>query len=136
MRILIAAAAIGFIIGTQASAHDIYTGFVGKGNQLCCGADDCSQTVYQERGSAFYFRTKEGHWVLVPLDDITWLPIPGDKPDGTKNRAHLCYIVPSSPAVAEAWKSNTENAPHHLRVSEDGMQTIWEYCAIIPPGGV
>jgi hypothetical protein len=112
------------LTGTRhAHAHDIYTGFVGKGGHVCCGARDCSATVYRERGDSFEFLTREGHWVHVPEERITWLPIPGDPPSNDSHHAHLCYRETSDPEY------NSERV-----VSGDG-QSIYLYCAVIPPRG-
>jgi hypothetical protein len=121
---LVIAAALAVAGATAAQSHSIYTGFRGQGNVICCGESDCSQTVYEERGDRFFFLTREKHWIEVPADRITWLPIPGDVDDGTKNRAHLCY----RPAMSY------DTSPGSTIKSEDGEQEIHLYCAIVPPG--
>lgn len=113
--------ALALFAAAPAQAHDIYTGVKGKNGQLCCGADDCSLTTYRERGGAFEFLTREGHWISIPADRITFLPIPGDPPHNDSHAAHLCY---RAPGIYDA----EEN-----RFTGDG-QTIFLYCAFIPPG--
>lgn len=108
---------------TPAMAHDIYTGVHGKGGALCCGGSDCALTSYRESGGAFEFLTKEGHWISIPADRITFLPIPGDPPHNDSHAAHLCYRAPGIYDDADKL------------VSGDG-QEIFLYCAFIPPGGI
>ena len=111
-------------VSAHARAHEIYTGVYGKDQQLCCGGNDCAATVYREKGDHFEFLTRENHWIPVPQDRITFLPLPGDEDFSTINHAHLCYRFPNPGEV---------NSDHMM--SGDG-QTIYFYCAFIPPGGV
>jgi len=104
-------------------AHEIYTGVHGKDGQICCGGDDCAATIFRERGDRYEFLSREGHWIFVPVDRITFLPIPGDPPSPDGHRAHLCYRNPGR-----------YDAPESL-VGGDG-QTIHLYCAFIPPAGM
>lgn len=102
-----------------ALAHEIYTGVHGRNGQLCCGGEDCSLTTYRERGGAYEFLTREGEWVEIPGERITFLPIPGDPPHDDGHAAHLCY--------------------RHANEG-DGRQnvfgSIFLYCAFIPPGSI
>jgi hypothetical protein len=105
------------------SAHDIYTGVHGKNGQLCCGGNDCAATSFRERGDNYEFLTREQRWVAIPQERITFLPVPGDPPDGDSHRAHLCY------------RSATESdklGPMATNVFQD----IYLYCAFIPPGSI
>jgi hypothetical protein len=113
---------VSFLV--PANAHDIYTGVVGKNNQLCCGAKDCSVTSYRENRGNFDFLTRENHWVTIPIDRITFLPIPGDPPHEDTHAAHLCY---GEVTGAEGVSANVFSGPG---------QSIYLYCAFIPPGGV
>jgi hypothetical protein len=106
-----------------AGAHDIYTGVHGKNGQLCCGGNDCAATSYRERGASYEFLTREQRWVAIPQERITFLPVPGDPPDGDSHHAHLCY------------RSATESdklGPMATNVFQD----IYLYCAFIPPGSI
>jgi hypothetical protein len=103
------------------SAHDIYTGVHGKNGQLCCGGNDCAATSFRERGGHYEFLTREQQWVAIPQERITFLPIPGDRPDGDSHYAHLCYPPAHDEDRVGAFSSN---------VFED----IYLYCAFIPPG--
>jgi hypothetical protein len=105
---------------SSAFAHDIYTGIKGKDGFLCCGGNDCAATIYREKGNAFEFLTREGNWVTIPNDRITFLPIPGEKIDDAEtHRAHLCYRL-ANPS------DSLENVFGQIRL----------FCAFIPPGGV
>ncbi|MGO9420503.1 hypothetical protein [Roseiarcus sp.] len=106
-----------------ASAHDIYTGVKGKDGFLCCGGNDCAATTYRERGDQFEFLTREERWVSIPQERITFLPIPGDPPSNDTHRAHLCYR-PATDADRSGW--NASNV----------FDTIYLYCAFIPPGAI
>jgi hypothetical protein len=100
-------------------------GVTGKDGQLCCGADDCSATVYRENGGSFEFLTREHTWVEIPTDRITFLPIPGDEiPAGETHRAHLCYRQ----------ATNFDRTTPYKRANVFGDIYLW--CAFIPPGGV
>lgn len=121
MRSLFIAALLG--AASPALAHDIYTGVHGKNGALCCGGYDCALTTYREAGGSFEFLTREGHWVNIPPDRITFLPIPGDPPHNDSHAAHLCYRG-----------ANVYDDTDKL-VSGDG-QTIYMYCAFIAPGGI
>jgi hypothetical protein len=121
----------------QALGHEIYTGVHGKNGQLCCGSNDCSVTVYRETGDKFEFLTRENHWVNIPEERITFLPIPGDvlsntdyrdSPNGDElHRAHLCYRQVMDVDAHGAMASNV--------MIGDG-QNIYLYCAFIPPGAI
>ena len=108
-----------------AISHEIYTGVTGKDGQLCCGAADCSATIYRENGGTFEFLTREHEWVEIPADRITFEPIPGDEtPAADAHRAHLCY----RPAT------NFDRLTPYQRGNVFGDIYLW--CAFIPPGGV
>ena len=108
-----------------AISHEIYTGVTGKDGQLCCGAADCSATIYRENGGTFEFLTREHTWVEIPADRITFEPIPGDEtPAADEHRAHLCY----RPAT------NFDRLTPYKRGNVFGDIYLW--CAFIPPGGV
>ena len=110
---------------TPAVSHGIYSGVTGKDGQLCCGADDCSATVYRESGGTFEFLTRESDWVEIPSDRITFLPIPGDDiPQGETHRAHLCYRS----------ATHLDRVTPYKRANVFGDIYLW--CAFIPPGGV
>ena|SRR5271170_3224441 len=110
---------------TAANAHEIYTGVRDKDGHLCCGGADCSVTVYRELpGGRFEFLTREGAWIPIPIERITFLPIPGDENDGTPNKAHLCYRNPFA----------SESIGDGFFAADDGTQRILLYCAFIPPG--
>ena len=106
-----------------ASAHDIYTGVHGKSGTLCCGGDDCASTSYREQGGDFEFLTRESHWVKIPPDRITFLPIPGDPPSDDSHRAHLCYRHATDFDREGGYSSNV-------------FGDIYLYCAFIPPGAI
>ena len=112
--------------GAPVHAHDIYTGVTGKNGQLCCGANDCSATVYREHGGSYEFLTREGHWIPIPQERITFLPIPGDPPSDDSHRAHLCYREPMG----------YERSSGSYFASTDEVQAIVLYCVFVPPGGV
>jgi hypothetical protein len=125
--VLCAVLGIGAVLfaTTPAISHGIYSGVTGKDGQLCCGADDCSATVYRETGGTFEFLTREHTWVEIPSDRITFLPIPGDEiPPGETHRAHLCY----RPATS------LDRVTPYKRANVFGDIYLW--CAFIPPGGV
>ena len=103
--------------------HDIYTGISAHG-QLCCGGKDCSLTSYREQGGKFEFLTREGHWIKIPEERIAFLPIPGDPPHNDTHAAHLCY---GDVLGYEGVSDNVFRGPD---------QSIYLYCAFIPPGGV
>jgi hypothetical protein len=111
---------VALLIANPAVAHEIYTGLHGKGGQLCCGDDDCAATSYRERGGAYEFRTREGEWVAIPEDRITFLPVPGDPPSDDSHHAHLCY----------------RRAMTNEMASGNVFGPIYLWCAFIPPGGV
>jgi hypothetical protein len=111
---------------SAASGHDIYTGVHGRNGQLCCGGNDCAATSYRERGGAYEFLTREQHWVSIPQERITFLPIPGDPPDESgdeSHHAHLCY------------RSATES-DRLGPMASNVFQDIYLYCAFIPPGNI
>jgi hypothetical protein len=108
---------------SAASAHDIYTGVKGKNGQLCCGGDDCAATSYRERGDRYEFLTREAQWVAIPQERITFLPIPGDRPDGDQHRAHLCYRAATDGDRVGPMSTNV-------------FDSIYLYCAFIPPGSI
>jgi hypothetical protein len=110
------------LLGARGAApHDIYEGVHGKGGQLCCGGNDCAATTYREEGGKFEFLTREGKWVVIPQDRITFLPIPGDSPSDDPHRAHLCYRAASGEDRAGPWVKSVFGG-------------IFLYCAFIPPG--
>jgi hypothetical protein len=108
-----------FFAASSACAHDIYTGVHGKDNQLCCGGSDCAPTKYKITDGHYEFLTREGSWVEIPEDRITFLPIPGESPDDV-NFAHLCYRI--------ATVTDRTTRP------ESVFGNIFLYCAFIPPG--
>jgi hypothetical protein len=105
------------------SAHDIYTGVKGKNGALCCGGNDCAATVYRERAGRFEFLTREQEWIEIPQERITFLPIPGDPPNDDTHHAHLCY------------RSATES-DRRGGGSTNVFESIFLYCAFIPPGSI
>ena len=107
----------------KARSHEIYTGVKGKDGQLCCVAQDCEPTVYEERRGEFYFMTRAKHWVRIPDDRITYLPVPGDEDVTTHNHAHLCY------RDSAGYEVNAQNV-----FPDDAGNSIYLYCAFIPPG--
>jgi hypothetical protein len=112
------------VLTEKTLAHDIYTGVHGKNGQLCCGGDDCAATFYRERGGNFEFRTrKEDEWVAIPIERITFLPIPGDPPNDDSHHAHLCYRNATDDDRAGLASSNIFGG-------------IFLYCAFIPPGSI
>jgi hypothetical protein len=123
------ALALLLILIHPAQAHDIYSGVKGKDDQLCCGGSDCSRTVYRERGGGFEVLSRENHWIEVPQDKITFLPVPGDEIDGTSHLAHFCYRESTNADQTALAKRD------HLFLSRDGIQSVWHYCTFIPPGG-
>ena len=102
--------------------HDIYTGIRGKDQQLCCGGDDCFLTEYRIHKGHYLFLTKENNYVDIPEELITFLPVPGEKLEKV-NAAHLCYRGLNSTDVG-------------IKVIVGKEQSIYLYCAFIPPGGV
>jgi hypothetical protein len=123
--------ALGFLLvwGVErAWPHDIYTGLHGKDAQLCCGGKDCFATVYRESGGGFEFLTRERHWVPIPEDRITFLPVPGDEKTiayGDTYHAHLCFRDPKDTDWA-----------HSANILHGKDQVIYFYCAFIPPGAI
>ena len=125
-RILSVAATVSLLaFASPASAHDIYTDVHGRDGQLCCGNNDCSPTKWRVVEGNYEFLTREGHWISVPEDRITFLPLPGDEASGDTHRAHLCYTEPPV---------GPSQSPDRL-MHGDG-QTILFYCAWIPPGAI
>lgn len=108
---------------SAADAHDIYTGVRGKNGQLCCGGSDCAATTYRERGGGFEFLTREQQWVAIPQERIIFLPIPGDPPNNDLHHAHLCYRSATDYDRAGPASSNV-------------FDSIYLYCAFIPPGSI
>jgi hypothetical protein len=129
----IAVASLLIALGAQsAQSHEIYSGVHGKDGQLCCGGSDCKETVYRERAGHYFVLTREEHWIEIPEDRITFLPIPGDDPNEKPvsdeyHRAHLCY---RGPLPDGDWSVKSHDA--HV-FSGDG-ESIWLYCMFIPPG--
>lgn len=124
MNALLRAALGGALVAASSSAvsaHDIYTGVRGKNGQLCCGGSDCAATSFRERGGHYEFLTREERWVAIPEERITFLPIPGDPPNGDSHRAHLCYRPATDNDRLSAASSNV-------------FDDIYLYCAFIPPG--
>ena len=119
-------AIVALVAARPAHGHEWYSGLHGKDGQLCCGAQDCEPTVYEERRGDFYFFTREKHWVRIPADRITFLPVPGDESSPDPHRAHLCY---RSPTVYD------DVRPQNIFPDDAGGQ-IYLYCAFIPPGSV
>ena len=117
------AGALAAALFSAAGAHDIYTGVHGKNGQLCCGGDDCASTVYRERGGTFEFLTRERNWIAIPLERITFLPIPGDPPNDDMHHAHLCY--------RQATEFDRQGGS-----SSNVFENIFLYCAFIPPGSI
>jgi hypothetical protein len=123
-----AIAALAFLsVSWAAQAHDIYTGLHGKDKQLCCGGNDCAVTHFREQADHYEFKTRDGAWVAIPQDRITFLPIPGEQPvsddDDDAHRAHLCYRPATEGDKLGAMASNV-------------FGPIYLYCAFIPPGAI
>ncbi len=126
MNVLLHAALGGAVVAASfsaVSAHDIYTDVHGRNGQLCCGGDDCAATSFREHGGQFEFLTRERQWIAIPEDRITFLPIPGDPPSDDSHRAHLCY------------RSATDN-DRLGGASSNVFDSIFLYCAFIPPGSI
>lgn len=126
MKIVLRLALGGALVSAScaaASAHDIYTGVHGNNGQLCCGGNDCAATSFRERGGQYEFLTREREWIAIPQERITFLPIPGDPPNDDSHRAHLCY------------RSATEG-DRFGPASDNVFDTIFLYCAFIPPGSI
>ena len=104
-------------------AHDIYTGVHGKDGRLCCGGDDCAMTSYREHGGDFEFLTRDSRWIKIPPERITFLPVPGDPPSDNSHHAHLCYRQATDEDREGAYSSNV-------------FESIYLYCAFIPPGSI
>ena len=117
------AAIAALLLPLPALSHDIYSGIHGRNGQLCCGGDDCFQTIWRERQGRYEFQKRDGLWVELPEDRITFLPIPGEPPDGPPNMAHLCYRM-----------ANDYDKGGPLAASVFG--DIFLYCAFIPPGAI
>jgi hypothetical protein len=120
---LILCVAIG-LVAESAIGHEIYSGVKGKDGTPCCNNFDCSATIYRESGDIFEFLTRENHWVQIPKDQIIFLPIPGDEKVSSFHRAHLCYRA-----------AGKYSAPGRVMSALDGSQSIYLYCAFIPPQG-
>jgi hypothetical protein len=72
----------------------------------------------------YEFYTREGQWVEIPEDRITFLPVPGDDVTNTEtNRAHLCYRPPTD---------YDRSGPNIVNV----FGPIYLYCAFINPGSI
>ena len=128
MRAILVGVSIAALAARLACAHDIYTGLHDKSGQLCCGGADCAVTTYREHGERYEFLTRENHWVTIPKDRITFLPVPGDDYVTDRiNRAHLCY--------REATDSDSMAGMSGNVMSGEG-QSIYLYCAFIPPGAI
>jgi hypothetical protein len=123
IRALLLSAALS-MLATPSIGHEIYSSVSGKDGSPCCNGHDCSATVYREKGGTFEFLTRENHWVVIPEDRIIFLPIPGDELAASPHRAHLCYRAPSR-----------YSSPEHVMSAADGSQSIYLYCAFIPPDG-
>ena len=125
--ILTLLAILAMVTWAPAHAHDIYIGLHDKKGQLCCGAEDCFRAHWREKGEDFEFETAEKHWVHVPRDRITWLPIPGDPGPAADDAdywhyGHICYRA-----------AGPNDNPQNVMSSDDGQEIIL-YCAFIPPG--
>lgn len=124
------AAIVLLFLAKAAHAHDVYTDVHGKDGQWCCNGDgpnpDCARSEWRLVPSStnYEFLSKEGHWITIPQDRITFLPLPGDIESGDAHRGHLCYSSPG-PGYQD---------PKRLMSGEG--QTILFYCAFISPGGV
>ena len=119
----ILSAALALAPLAEVHAHEIYTGLHGKDGQLCCGGSDCAATVYRMHGQQYELLAREGEWVQIPEERITFLPVPGDNVVSTEtHRAHLCY----RPAT------DADRVGH----SEDVFGNILLYCAFIAPGAI
>lgn len=118
-----------------AFAHGIYEGVHGKNGQLCCGGNDCAATTYKLEHGRYLFMTREDaqagdapashpHWVEIPEDRITFLPVPGDRIDYSdeNHHANLCYRL--------AMPSDHQGAS-----AANVFDNIFFYCAFVPPGG-
>lgn len=124
MRTVLVSLLSWFAYCMPAGAHDIYSGVHGKNGQLCCGGNDCAATSYRERGGHYEFLTRERQWIAIPQERITFLPIPGDlDEDADPHRAHLCYRLATDSDRLGTASSNV-------------FDSIFFYCAFIPPGGV
>jgi hypothetical protein len=124
-------------------AHDIYPGLHDKTGQLCCGGDDCARTHFKtwtttlENGNVIHhysFLTRADdnhipHWIEIPEERITFLPIPGDAGPAAddldySHYGHLCY------------RYKTERDELNFNAKANLFDDIWVYCAFIPPGAI
>jgi hypothetical protein len=121
-RVALGAAVVVASCGASA-AHDIYTGVRNKNGLLCCGGNDCAATSYREQGGRFEFLTREQQWIEIPEERIIFLPIPGDPPTNDSHHAHLCY------------RSATD-FDRQGPSSSNVFDSIYLYCAFIPPGSI
>ena len=128
MRAAIVCAALAAIVALvePTFSHEWYTGLKGKDGQLCCGGNDCAPTLWKERGGEFFFETRDKHWVFIPQERITFLPVPGDESEQVDHRAHLCYRAPTS---------YDDSRPQNI-FSDDAGNQIYLYCAFINPGAI
>jgi hypothetical protein len=107
--------------GTLPGHHDRWSVLVEWPHDGDPLTGDCSATSYRERNGGYEFLTREGHWMPVPTDRITFLPIAGDPPSDNPHHAHLCYKTVSGPEVAS-----------DRLMTSDGQSIIF-YCAHISP---
>ena len=116
---------------TLAHAHEWYTDLHDKTGQYCCNGQDCSVSHFKLNNGHYSFMTREGHWVEIKTDRITFLPVPGDPgpaendPDPS-HYAHLCY---------KQSEDMHGNGPADEYASEDGEEYVHLYCAFIKPEG-
>jgi hypothetical protein len=101
----------------------------GKNQQLCCGGQDCAETLYRVVNGQYELLTREKMWLSVPKDMITFMAVPGDQstiePD---HYAHLCAHLLDADELrmyaAHQWSAGVLLGDRYIF-----------YCAFIPPGG-
>src|SRR5271154_4788376 len=92
-------AVLDLLLMWGAYAHDVYTDVHGRDGLWCCNGDgpnpDCAQSEWRlvPNSTNYEFKSKEGHWITIPQDRITFLPLPGDIESGDTHRGHLCYAA-------------------------------------------
>ncbi|MFO1148895.1 MAG: hypothetical protein U1E62_11025 [Alsobacter sp.] len=118
---LLATLALTSVPNAPADAHDIYTRLRDRSGYQCCGGDDCeaigSDFRVRPDGSVVMHSRRQGTWIAVAPDKITWLVVPG----GEASEAHWCG---RPRGAAEAGLGADQ--------PDDGF---WTYCAFVAPQG-
>src|SRR5204863_33515 len=86
-------ASVAFVFAWSAApamAHDIYTDLRDRGGYRCCDGDDCeavgSDFVILPDGGALLMSRKQGRWVRIAREKITFMVLKG----GESSEAHWC----------------------------------------------